>query len=727
MKLKGIALIGLILTVFLIAALLPQRAQAATITVTRQFEVTIDGDDGDVYGENVTYSIANTTGYDVETELKVGQDYVVDGTPYFVVYRGFLKIDTSRIPATSTFTSAKLCLYGEWNQSYTDFTMRLQKWTNDTPIDTEDFTQFDGTNYDDGNFNTASFTENAWNNITITNFNLITKAGYTKICLRSSNDISAAPPSNPEFVQFFGHEWLGDKPPFLEITYSFPSPVYTVIPKWMVGGEDGYLIATNLTQRDDLTDVLATSFDIKTMKNGFGFYLLGLEDLPLGTYQSPGAGPRIIKYDGSSFTNAAPSIQGVQIMDIVRYVSKFLIGGFYKDTGGGYAYGRLYTYDGQTFTDVTTEILGSNFPGQVMCLADCEGYWLIGLLNSTQNFGYIFKWDGETLTEIMNVYEELGTGVYPTRITWNGQYALIGFSYGSYYGPIYKYNGTFTDLSSQADFPAMTSINDIAWNGTHFLIAGGYQNAGYEYSLKLYNETTFTTIENGTKWNTINWNGEYWMLGGSNQTANKLFKLDVNGTWTDYSSQIWFEPTCLCPGALQLYVTAEPELSAAFEFQGRAYRTPVVIVCYSGSYFVSVQDLFRKVNDTTLAFTHMIYSASPAIEIYSSTATIPMSNDGNLTLVYFTGVPRKHEEPTPPPEEIGFKYCFPLTFYIASVLIFLLGIYLYSRRELWKVSIPLLPMILWLILTSPCPPWDLYLAIALTIIACLAILWKKRK
>lgn len=727
MRYKSTILIVLILsTLFLLTALLPTETYAATITRTQQFEITAEGNDADVYGQNAVYATARTTASGTESGdwLSVGQDYT--GGQY-KVYRGFLKFDTSSIPNTATILSAKLCLYGEWNQSVTDFIIRLQNWTDDTPIDTGDYNEFDGNNYDDGNFNTASFVETEWNNITITTFTLINITGTTNICLRSSRDINADTPTGAEFVQFYTYDWLGDKPAFLEISYSFPAPQYTTIPKWMVGGENGTLIATDLEQTDDLTDALGSFFDVKTMKNGFGFYLLGLEDEPLGTYQSPGAGARIVKYDGNTFTNVAPSVQGVQIMDIARYVSKFLIGGYYESTGESYEYGRLYTYDGQTFVDVTTQILGSNFGPAVVCLADCEGYWLIGTYNSTQAFGYIFKWDGQTLTEIMNVYEELGTGVYSTDIVWNGEYALIGFSYGSYYGPIYKYNGTFTDLSSQADFLAMSGITDIAWNGTHFLIAGGYENAGYEYSLKCYNQTTFTTIENWTRWNTIEWNGDYWMLGGRNQTANRLVKFDGESTWTDYSSLIWYEPTTLCPGALMVYVTSEPELNARFEFQGKAYTTPVIVVCYSGSYFVSVEDLFRNINDTTLAFTHMIYSASPPIEIYSSTTTLPVSNDGNLTLVYFTGFRRPHEvEVTPPPEEL-MKPCFPMTFYIILVVIFLLGIYLYSRRELWKVSVLLLPVIGWMLLLMPCPPWDLYIAIAFTIIVVALLLNKGRR
>jgi hypothetical protein len=937
---------------------LPTETYATTITRTRQYEITSTDDDADIYGQNADYATARTTATNGEWGdwFGVGQKF---GSSQYTVYRGFLRFDTSRIPDTATILSAKLCLYGDWDQSTTDFVIRIQKWTGNTPINTGDYNQFDGVNYDDGNYNTANFDDWAWNNITITNFSIINVAGDTLICLRSSRDINADTPTGVEFVQFFTKDWLGDKPAFLEITYSFPVPEYTVIPNWMVGGENGYLMAADLpsfpnytgyvdgfetgarasfwqgtqeylnvtsdttfvksgiygaksseqgsdtwyysypTQQsgnkfytvaykivpnpndpnitsaeyllgsqltynttssvdvalyllenatgvflqlevsdgvndqivngthilslstwytiklavtasttqvsasvyvdggldstatisytytgiyyehfeisppsfnwqtdhytclsaidnfaenqditfpspevNDLSDVLATDFDIGAIRNGYGFYLLGLEDEPLGTYEGPAAGARIVDYHGETFTNVAPSVQGVQIMDIARYRSKFLIGGYYASTGGSYAYGRLYTYDGQTFTDVTEQILGSNFGPAVTALADCEGYWLIGTKNTEQDFGYIYKWDGYTLTEIMNVYEELGTGVYPTEIEWNGEYALIGFSYGSSYAPIYKYNGTFTDLSSEASFPAMSGIGEISWNGTVFLVSSKwYQTTSYTVYTKIYNGTTFTNIDEleGIIWNTIEWNGNYWMLGGKSETANKL--IAYRDDLIDYSPLIWFEPTSLCPGALIVYVTSDPEVNAHFQFQGKTYTTPAVVVCYYGSYFVAVVDLFKEINETKLAFTHMIYSASPAIEIYSASATLQVTNDGNLTLVYFTGAPKKEPPPTPVPEEE--EYCLPLTFYIIMVALAFLALYLFSQRETWKISVPLLPIALWLLIFQPktpidqmplaflryftVPPWHLYMAVILTIIACVALLSKKEK
>jgi len=480
------------------------------------------------------------------------------------------------------------------------------------------------------------------------------------------------------------------------------------LPRWLVGGENGQLMATDCKTVENLTASLGTTFDIKVIKNGFGFYLIGLEDEPLGLYEGPGAGARIVKYDGVSFTNVAPSVEGVQIMEIVRYRSKFLIGGYYKASGHSYPYARLYTYDGVTFEDVTDEVFGSHyFNAEILCMADCENYWLIGARIGV--YGWLYKWDGETLTTLME------WGVIPNKILWTGEYAYIACTPAAGFK---KYNGTH--LTQVENFPTY-SVWDMEWNGTHALIAVGEPIYETEHYLLCYDTLEFTYVRNGTKWYDISWNGEYWMLAGG-----QLYAFDGESTWTDYTSLKWFLATALCPGALIVYVTSEPEISVAFQFAGKTYRTPVVVVCYPGSYSVAVVDTFPIVNDTRHAFIYMSYTASPPIDIYSSATTLTVSKDSNLTLYYFVGAYHKPSPPVVPPEELMMP-CFPLTFYIIMVILFFAGLYLYAKRELWLISIPLIPVIAWLLWRRPCPPYDFYIAIVLAIIAVGLLLNKLRR
>jgi hypothetical protein len=143
-------------------------------------------------------------------DLFVGQIHVDDE---YTVERIFLKFDTTTIPSGATITSAYLSLFA-WHEG-TGWSMVLQKWIGDTPIDMDDYNQFDEIDY--GSEEMSSWIDYSWNNITITDSGLIQKAEYTKICLRSSDDISSTPPTTEyEFACVWG--WYSH-PAKLVVTY----------------------------------------------------------------------------------------------------------------------------------------------------------------------------------------------------------------------------------------------------------------------------------------------------------------------------------------------------------------------------------------------------------------------------------------------------------------------------------------------------------------------------
>jgi len=197
-----------------------QRRTVADADPTQTFKPEMHGDDGFVQGTSDVYSTAHATAtysYDTTYILAIGQN--LSGGSYRV-YRAFLKFNTSTIPLGATITAASLKLYGDADNSATDFYVRLQKWTGDTPIDLGDYNQFDGQNYDDGAFNTANFQIGQFNTITISDFNLITKAGYTKICVRSSRDITETPPTGDEYIQAYAYEEGLNYCPQLVVTWT---------------------------------------------------------------------------------------------------------------------------------------------------------------------------------------------------------------------------------------------------------------------------------------------------------------------------------------------------------------------------------------------------------------------------------------------------------------------------------------------------------------------------
>jgi hypothetical protein len=731
-------IIVLIALLFLSSLILPNNIPITkgTDPVTRTAYITIRNseDDSLVSGQSSNYTEARTVGnwtpYD-GTWLYVGQ--ANDSGTYYVT-RVFFKFDTRNLPSDASIISAELRFYAPFLANYyvdRPFIIRLRKWTGDTPITPEDFTQYDTINYDDGSFN-ASNTVDGWNSINIVNFRLINIGGYTKICMLSSRDLNADPPPANEFIYFYGAG--GGYSPMLKITYSY-TPSGTVFPKWLVGGYDGQIIAIegNGETAISLTDALATNLDIQVIESGFGYYLIGLTDYrTLGLYSYPANVPRIYKFDGVSFTPLGAD--GVQIMDICKFGNKFLIGGF---IGGGmivYPSPKLYTYDGVTLKDVTDEILGSfvskYVPGReyaIRSVQDCGDYILMGV-----NYFFeaeLLKYDKKTgkVEEMFVPPYCRWYGIYPIpAIAYNGKSAVIGMTYSYNGSTVWQYNGTFKGLG---DLGKIGGCQDVATNGTHFLIGGD--------RLYCYDGENVTLLNDTLTWTAIGWNGEYWLLG-SDSGGGKLFQYQ-NGEWHDWTELLGFVPRTIAPGAYKIYVTSQPEVHAKFEFQGRTYTTPAIIACYPGTYFFAVKDISAKLGETPLLFTYVVYEASPPTQIFSATTTLNINSDANVTIVYASGFRR--EKWQPPPEEGEGLYCLPLIFWILMATMFFAGLYFFIQRETWKTAIPLIPIALWLIFFEPktpvnqmpiailrlfiVPPWHLYMAVILTAIACLALLFKK--
>jgi hypothetical protein len=716
-----IALIALLIFFFSNSIYITSEVDPVTRTV--KFVVRDEFSIGQVYGENTNYTEARLT----PTESRWGAVLVgqFNDAGTYTVYRGFLKFNTANIPSGASFQSVKLFFYSINFNASRDFILRIRKWTGVSPLGVEDYLLFDNTNYDDGSFH-ANATNPGWNSITISNFDLINIGGDTKICLLSSRDLNADPPPGFEYIEMFHYyEYL----PYLEITYTY-TPIGTVVPKWLLGGYNGRIMAIEGDGEIliDLKSELATDLDIQVIENGFGYYLIGLNDWRgLSPYQYPSYVPRLYKYDGNTFTPLGAN--GVQIMDICKFGDKFLIGGFVG--GGAIAYPSpvLYTYDGVTLKDVTDEIIGDFVPVLdtygISSIEDCGNYILMGLRYS-RDLGELVKYDKKT-----GEFEELlvpkqGGPSPPSipAIAYDGKSALIGFPLYGYNGStVWQYNGTLKKLEDE--------IGGIGWfsqcittNGTHFLMGGNYLHCYDGINIILLNDTL--------RWNAIGWNGKYWLLA----TDGGLWKYE-NGQWSDWSQSLPFTPLTLAPGAFRVYVDSQPEANAKFEFQGGVYTTPTRITCYQGTYFFAVKDISVKIEETPLLFSYITYEASPPTQIYSAATTLNINSDANITIVYSSGFKREEWQPVPVPEEKE-GYCLPLIFYLIMICALVFDFYFFIRRETWKISMTLIPIAFWLIIFEPktpisqmpiailrlftVPPWHLYMAIILTAVACLALL-----
>ncbi len=188
--------------------------------VTEDFYVVDNEHDAQAVGRSTNYLTAWGTCWATDFSLcGIGQYYTVRD-PIYTVRRSFLRIDTRNLPAGAIITAAKLRGYCESDSTTDDFIVRIQKWTGDIPITCADYTQYDDVNYDDGLFNTSALAVGKWFEITLTDFDVIVKEGYTLLCIRSAEDIAKSPPvQSEEFAMgdvYFGHA------AHLRITYTVP-------------------------------------------------------------------------------------------------------------------------------------------------------------------------------------------------------------------------------------------------------------------------------------------------------------------------------------------------------------------------------------------------------------------------------------------------------------------------------------------------------------------------
>ena len=140
----------------------------------------------------------------------------------YMLWRDYELFDTSSIGAGSTITSAIFYFFLDSDSSNTDFKLTIQNGQPLSPHNPPNINDYYYLNYsgDGGFLSTASMTERYWNSITLnaTGISWINKVGITKLCLRSSRDISSTAPASNEYILLSDAE--GGNTPYMAITYS---------------------------------------------------------------------------------------------------------------------------------------------------------------------------------------------------------------------------------------------------------------------------------------------------------------------------------------------------------------------------------------------------------------------------------------------------------------------------------------------------------------------------
>ena len=371
---------------------------------------------------------------------------------------------------------------------------------------------------------------------------------------------------------------------------------------------------------------VSNALTITSVASGNGYYLVGL-DQPITNwpeYTSAVSTPHLYKFDGSNWSPVGGNtLNNVQITGIHKYLNEFIIVGWYMSFGWSTCYGRVYTYDGSTLTEITTAVLGGDSGNIVTAVCNCGNYILFGEYNAgSSNHPSLVKWDGSTATVVYQ-YPGGGTygfvGYYPrlTSIAYNGQYALFGTSVDSGVLEQFFDNGTINSLSWTG------TVDSMGWNGTDFLISG---NGG----TKLYDGSQFTTVDSGD-YNTIGWNGAFWLLG----SGTKLAKCDDFST---ISSNVGFSIVDICPNIMQLLVTSNPN-SVTFQALGGNMRTPVSFpMSLGGEINFIVPDNFTNNAPAGMYynFNHAIFSHDGINETIPDPVSFNLNigSDSNVTLFY---------------------------------------------------------------------------------------------
>ena len=185
-----------------------------------------NGTGGIVYATEQSKA-AGTNTISTQIYTQIGQRKV--STKYYI-YRSYLYFDTSSLPDGATITSANLSLYGSVDTSTTDFDISVQHGMPTYPHDPLVVGDYDKTFYDGngigGSLSTASYVITGYNNISLnaTGLSWISVTGTTKLCIRSSRDISATAPTGDEYVTVYSYEKGAGYRPTLYVTYVSSGP-----------------------------------------------------------------------------------------------------------------------------------------------------------------------------------------------------------------------------------------------------------------------------------------------------------------------------------------------------------------------------------------------------------------------------------------------------------------------------------------------------------------------
>ena len=276
----------------------------------------------------------------------------------------------------------------------------------------------------------------------------------------------------------------------------------------------------------------------------------GTDDASLGPYICLYNGVNVVTEGSLDDYGQAASWSGGDVFSASYNGKEWLLSGLgsgplppYGDEPNNHM--SLGTFNGSTFTDLSS-LVPDQHDAILYANAWNGQYWLVG--GGYKQSGVLFTFNGSSFVDLTTqAYNAISNFGSVQSVGWNGSDWLIGGV-----GFLAEYNGhTFTDLTMQLERTVsnqIQSVNAIAWNGQSWIIGGGtpiaqltsshawiasYTSTGLvdlSYMLPSYlsdatqsSSILTITVANGA-----------WTIGG--YSGNQGILLAYNyGTLTDYS------------------------------------------------------------------------------------------------------------------------------------------------------------------------------------------------
>ena len=129
----------------------------------------------------------------------------LQGSAQYAIYRNGLFFNTSTIPSDAAIISATLSVYGVADSSLTDFNLTIVNGSAlSNPYNANDYGALLAATASGGILSSTAWSNTSYNEIPLNSIGLgfITKAGTTKVAIRSSRDISSTRPTGFEWIEF---------------------------------------------------------------------------------------------------------------------------------------------------------------------------------------------------------------------------------------------------------------------------------------------------------------------------------------------------------------------------------------------------------------------------------------------------------------------------------------------------------------------------------------------